>query len=158
MNYELLCPKVAAIDAATPGLTDQQVADLLNAETVTTLVSRFVTYRTLLASLPLEQALSVIGKIKAAAASEETPATIKAVLEVVHPSLADTAQGTGIDLSNDNARAFVAGMAQAGILTAEEAAAVLALAEESTPWTVANGCSGLEARHVADARITNAED
>jgi len=157
MNYELLCPKVAAIDAATPGLSDQQVADAINAETQTTLVSRFVTYRTLLASLEMATALSVIGKIKGAAASEETPATIKAVLEVVHPSLFDTAQGTGIDLSNDNARAFVAGMAQAGILTAEEAAVVLALAKESTPWTTANGCSGLEARHVADARTVNGE-
>ena len=157
MNYETLCPKVAEIDAASPGLTDQQVADAINAETVKTLVSKFVTYRTLLAELPIEQALTVIGKLKAAAASDETPATIKAVLEVVHPSLADTASGTGIDLSNSNARSFVAGMAQAGILTADEAAAVLALAEESTPWTTANGCGGLEARHVADARIVNGE-
>ena len=157
VNYELLGPKVAEIDAATPGLTDQQVADAINAETVATLVSRFVTYRTLLAELPLEQALTVIGKLKAAAASDETPATIKAVLEVVDPSLADTASGTGIDLSNGNARSFLDGLVQATILTAEECDAVKALAEQTQSWADANGCSGLEARHVADARVINGE-
>lgn len=122
MDYDKLKTEVAELLAAHPDWTDQQVADSLNAETVTVTHSRFVTFRTLLSELPVEQAMSVIGKIKAAA--EANP-----VLAEILPSLKDTAEGCGIDMANANARAFVDGLVTAEVLTAEEAAAVKGMAE-----------------------------
>jgi len=149
VDYTKLKTKVAEVLADHPDWTDQQVCDELNAATVTETYSRFVTYRTLLSELPIEQAMSIIGKIKTAAASDPD-----GVLGVVAPSLADTAEGCGIDMANANARTFVDGLVAGGVLTAEEGAAVKGMAEKTVgyPLSIGRSDNRLDPTHIAKAR------
>jgi hypothetical protein len=145
MNYDKLKPKATELLAANPDWTDQQVADALNAATATVTRSRFVTYRTLLSELPIAQAMSIIGKIKAA------PDPM-GVLAVIRPTLENTAEGTGIDMANANARAFVDGLVTAKVLSAEEAAAIKGLAETQVSWASQNGFGQIRAAHIRNVR------
>ena len=147
MDNAKLKIKDAELRADHPDWTDQQVADNLNAETVTQTYSRFVTYRTLLSELPIEQAMTIIAKIKATAAADPD-----GVLGVIAPSLEDTAEGCGIDMSNANARTFIDGLVATKVLTADEGAAVKGMAERLISWATANGLPPVGPHHVEYAR------
>jgi len=147
MDNTKLKVKDAEVRAANPDWTDQQVCDELNAATVTETYSRFVTYRTLLSELPIQQAMSIIGKIKAAAVADPD-----GVLGVVGPSLEDTAEGCGIDLSNANARTFIDGLVAGGVLTSDEGAAVKGMAERLVSWATSEGLPKIRVGDVQRAR------
>ena len=157
MNYAKLTPKVAAVLVDHPDWTDQQVADELNAATVTQTYSRFVTFRTVLSELPTTQAMSIIGKVKAnAVVDAEAPAelqAIQAVLAEVLPSLTDTAEGCGIDMQNANARGLVDSLVTAGVLTSDEGAAVKGMAERLVSWAASEGLPEITDGHIGSARI-----
>lgn len=147
MDYDKLKVKVAEVLAAHPDWTDQQVADCLNEPAVTATRSRFVTFRTLLSELPVTQAMTIIGKLRAAARADES-----GVLAVILPTLEDTAEGCGIDLANANARVFLDGLVAAEVLTAEEAAAVKGMAETQISRAAQLGLGIVGDGHVRSAR------
>lgn len=156
MDYSKLTPKVAEMLASDDTLTDEQIADSLNAATITQTYSRFVTFRTVLSELETPVAMSIIGKARANSTVDTEAAAgvqaIQAVLAEVLPSLEDTAEGCGIDMSNTNARSLVDSMVAAEMLTSDEGAAVKAMAERQVSWATANGITSLRAGHVANAR------
>jgi hypothetical protein len=147
MNYDTLVPEVAGILQSHPDWTNQQVADYLNEPAVTTCHSRFATFRTVLSEMPIAQAMTIIGKLRAEASTD--PA---GVLGVILPTLENTAEGCGVDLANTNARAFVDGLVTAEVLTAEEAAAVKALAETTISRAAQLGLGIVGDGHVQSAR------
>lgn len=148
MDYAKLKPKVVEVLAEHPDWTDQQVADSLNAATVVQTYSRFVTFRTLLSELPVEQAMAIILKIRAAANADPD-----GVLAVIRPSLEDTAEGCGIDMANINARSFVDALMVAEVLTAEEGAAVKGMAERTVSWAQSENLGVLYPGHIQNARL-----
>lgn len=102
-------------------MTDQQVSDDLNQSVaVINSASVFVTARTLYAELGPVAAETILAKLEAASASN---AIVKRVNAWLLPSEA------GVDLANASTRGQLDALAQAGVLTSDEAASVKALGE-----------------------------
>ena len=160
MNYELLCPKVGDIDAATPGLTDQQVADLLNDSNgdhaVIENTDIRITLRTVADVMVPDddaQPMQTIIRLEAFAAM------LKDQLPTIYSMLTDYSESGGISVGKPSLRAALQSFVgdDAAQLRESESAALAAMGIRKQSWADVNGCSGLEARHVADARTVNAE-
>ena len=160
MNYDLLCPKVAAIDAATPGLTDQQIADLLNDSNGDHAVAENIDCRITLRTVADvmvpdddDHPMQTIIRLEAFAAM------LKEQLPAIYSMLTDYSESGGVSVGKPSLRAALQSFVGDGDaqLRESEAAALAAMGMRRQSWTVANGCSGLEARHVADARTVNGE-
>lgn len=106
--------------AELAGKSDNEIADVLNDTSRFTLVKeRFITARTLLAELGPTVGASVLDKLEAVSA---VSSPVKWAMKFLATD--------GIDMGHAGTRAQMDALAQAGALTAEEAEAVKAIAEQ----------------------------
>jgi hypothetical protein len=124
MNYDALQAELAK--PAYAGLSDQEAADVLNAETITETYSRFVSFRTLMAELTPEEYRSVRATFTAAAASDVLLADAQAAM---------AAEAGGIDFGHANTRALIDTLFAAD---AALAAKLKGLGEHTVSWMGAN--------------------
>jgi hypothetical protein len=108
------------------GLTDAQIATALQAVTATRVVERMLTSRGLYAELGPTMAETILQKLEGAAQVE---GPMKAVLARAVDWL--NAYSGGIDVGNPYTRGMLDTLVTATVLTAEEVAALKAIAEET---------------------------
>lgn len=101
------------------GLTAEQAAADLNEIRYITLHERMVTDRTLFAVLGAETATTLLDDL----AASSDPVTTR-----VYGMLTDRSSG-GVDIGTEMARGMIAGFVTSGLLTADQAATIMALGE-----------------------------
>jgi hypothetical protein len=146
MDYSLLIPEVAAAVAANPTWSDQQVADSLNAKTLTA-PAKFpvmVRYRTLISAYGPAFADAVIDALQAAASGNKT-------LGRILPTILGDGDSSGIDASNPIVRQTIDALVPS-VLTADQAAKIKALGEVATSRADQLGLEQVEPGHVQSAR------
>jgi hypothetical protein len=125
MNYTLLAPEVAALLAAHPDWTDPQIADSLNAQTLSGLAAGpvMVRYRTLVSAYGPALGDAVVDALEAAAAAGNK------TLQRTLPTILGDGDSSGIDAANPVVRQTIDALAAAGVLSADQAAKIKALGE-----------------------------
>lgn len=143
MDYSILAAELEQPQYAQ--LSDQQAADLLNGVTIPT--RQRVTIERLQATA-MEQ--SVYMALRTAIATPTTPPNVVAlcqtVLDLVEARFAD------IDLDNPRSQMMFGALQQAGIMSAEQAAAIDALADGLTSRAAQLGLETVGDGHVRSAR------
>lgn len=139
--------KVAELVAATPDITIGEITAACNAKTITQTYSRRINFRDMMRELDLAVALSVIGKLKAAAIAEPNGA-----LAILLPALSDTDDGSGIDMSETNAVVFLDALETSETLSASEVASIKGMNKRLVSWATANGVKTVRDGHVERVR------
>jgi hypothetical protein len=148
MDYAVLISEVAGLLAAHPDWTDQQIADGLNAKTITDVAKGevMVRYRTLIGAYGPALADAVIDALQAAAAAGNK--TIARIL----PTVLGDGDSSGIDAASVIVRATIDGLVPA-VLTADQAAKIKALGEVQVSRAEQLGFTGVVGPgHVKAAR------
>jgi len=144
--------KLKAVIDANPewsALTDAQVADELNAQTVTRSIpgGAWVRVRTLYGSpdwTPTEVE-TLVGKLTAAAESNPVVARVLDWIQQV-------GDGTGIDVACEPTRVQIAALQAGGVLSETEAGKLLAMGQETVSPAQAAGLGQVLTGHVTKAR------
>lgn len=153
MNYELLASEIAA--DKYKNMSDQEVADALNAATITTV--RNIPIR------ELAEWSSQNGIMPALFAAERDPATpaalygaIKTLLTILTPGLLDSWEVLGASGEpTSGANGLMGGLIQAGLMTTEQAGELAAMATMTASWAeLYNDGQPVGDGHVASARGT----
>lgn len=147
MDYVLLRPLVAAVDAAAPGLSEQDAADRLNTPSITEVLSRFGSFRTLAAVLSPEEYAVLRAVLDAAAAQNVLVSDMVRMLELPGD---DAGNGGGVDFGSPAVRAMLPALG----VPAEIAAKVVAIAERLVSPAEAAGLGSVLDTDVAIARGT----
>lgn len=151
MNYQALADEIKKPEYAE--LSDQEVADSLNAPTITTV--RNIPIR------ELAEWSSQNGIMPALFAAERDPATpaalygaIKTLLTILTPGLLDSWEVVGASGEpTSGANALMAGLLEAGLMTTEQAGELVAMATTTTSWAALyNAGQPVGDGHVASAR------
>ena len=151
MNYQKLATEIAKEEYS--GLSDQAVADALNAATITTV--RNIPIR------DLAEWSSQNGIMPALFAAERDPSTpaalygaIKTLLTILTPGLLDSWEVLGANgQPTSGANGLMAGLMQAGLMTTEQAAELAAMATTKTSWAALyNDGQPVGDGHVASVR------
>jgi hypothetical protein len=147
MDYSRLTPEVSALLTSNPTWTDQQVADSLNAQTLTAPAKAqvMVRYRTLISFYGPAFADAVIDALQADAASGNK--TLGRIL----PTILGDGDFSGIDAANPIVRQTIDALAPA-VLTADQAAKIKALGEVAISRAEQLGLEHVEPGHVQSAR------
>ena len=125
MDYAVLIPEVGSLLLAHPDWTDQQMADSLNARTLTEVAKApvMVRYRTMISAYGPAFADDVVDRLQAAAAAGNK--TIARTL----PTIQGDGDTSGVDASDPVVRQIVDALAAASVLTQDQAAKIKALGE-----------------------------
>lgn len=147
MRYPALVAELTAdpLGRGYGDMTDDEVAASLNAADRTLVVTTFATWRKLLADLGPTATPTIKGKIEAAA---ESNAAVAMTLDM----LAEYGEGGGLDLGHANTRAVIDQLATVEVLTADEAAAIKGVAEETISRAAELGLPTIKPGYVAKAR------
>lgn len=148
MDYTILTAELAddPLGRGYSAMTDQEVADSLNAANRTQVVSTFATWRTLLAQVGPEVTATIKAKVDAAAAANPAIALAADMLKTY-------SDGGGLDLGHAYTRAVIDSLVAAEVLTADEATALKGIAETQVSRAAELGIT-VEASAVGIARGT----
>lgn len=143
MDYKKLNERIKEADCVS--LKDQDIADALNAKTLTRVVSRFASYRTLSGILTDEEYAKVKAVLSELSAASPRVADMLSVLALPGD---EGGSGGGLDFGD----ASVRGLCDAYLPT-ELAAKIKAIAEVPASWAELNGWGGgIAVGHVYCAR------
>jgi len=118
-------------------LTDAQIADAVNAKSVTVRSSRFITKTSLYAELGFAAGLALIGTFKALAKSPDAATALQfgEILELLDN------KSDGLDVSLDEVRGVIDSLTAAEVLPVEVASKIKAMGETTRPAYVSFGFS-----------------
>ena len=145
MDYQALAKLVRDTEGVDWSMGDGAIAAKLNEASETAVRSRFITTRTIFAEIDAATAQSLLGKFKAAQASDD-------VLAVAWAAINSFTDGGGIDIGKPATRALLDGFVQQGVFTQAEADSVKALANVSESPAEYAGLGRVGFRDVARAR------
>lgn len=147
MRYSILTAELAddPLGIGYSSMTDAEAAERLNVADRQVVKSCRSTWRDLMARLGPESAAAIKAKIEAAA---ETDAGLALALDM----LGHYGEGGGLDFGHEHTRNTIDALAADGVLTAEEADAVRAMAERTVSRAEELGLPLVRPGHVQKAR------
>ena len=126
-------------------MTDEAAAAKLNAVDVTVPYSRRVTIRDMLADLGATETAETL---KALHAADDPNGLLSLAIEM----LGEYGDGGGLDIGHPNTRATIDQLEAAGVLTADQAAAIKGLAEHAISRAEQLDLPPLDPAHIGSAR------
>jgi hypothetical protein len=148
MDYSILCELVRAILEEHPSWSDDQIAAALNAPTETQTISRFGSFRTLMAILTPEEYAALKGLLTAAASQNILVADAVEMLKLPGDELGN---GGGIDFGVPGVRAII-DMLVANGLPSSIRDKIVAYSSQMVSPTQKAGLPEIYAAHVTCAR------
>ncbi len=135
--------KLELAKPAYAGLSDDAAAALINSTMLTRTVSKFVSYRTMLAEIGPALTVSIKGKLDAASATNPLIALVA--------SMMSPGEG-GIDVGNPTTIAQIQDLQTGGLFSADEATALLGMAHEQYSFATTFGVPSVGAQDVTTVR------